>query len=163
MRNPHKQGNRPTSACAMARCIATAPKTAEERLYKRQPKNRRRAVSYVSTGLACLPRDTMSTHHYRRRAVIYVSTGLACLPRDPMSTHCYRRRAVIYVSTGLARLPRDTGAHTTTAEVRLYMLARSRLAYSVTPAHTPLPPKIIILVLYNRSSAVDYYSPTDPR
>ena len=138
MRNPHKQGNRPTSACAMARCIATAPKTAEERLYKRQPKNRRRAVSYVSTGLACLPRDTMSTHHYRRRAVIYVSTGLA-------------------------RLPRDTGAHTTTAEVRLYMLARSRLAYSVTPAHTPLPPKIIILVLYNRSSAVDYYSPTDPR
>ena len=33
MRNPHKQGNRPTSACAMARCIATAPKTAEERLY----------------------------------------------------------------------------------------------------------------------------------
>ena len=50
-----------------------------------------------------------------------------------------------------------------TAEVRLYMLARGRLAYSVTPAHTPLPPKIIILVLYNRSSAVDYYSPTDPR
>ena len=27
----------------------------------------------------------------RRRAVIYVSTGLACLPRDAMSAHCYRR------------------------------------------------------------------------
>lgn len=24
MRNPHKQENRPTSACAMARCIAIA-------------------------------------------------------------------------------------------------------------------------------------------
>ena len=45
------------------------PSTAEERLYKRDPgiaptarctaigENRRRAVSYVSTGLACLPRD----------------------------------------------------------------------------------------------------------
>ena len=56
----------------------------------------------------------------RRRAVIYVSTGLARLPRDPMSTHHYRRRAVIYVSTGLARLPRDTGGTRTTAEERLY-------------------------------------------
>ena len=27
----------------------------------------------------------------RRSAVVYVSTGLACLPRDVMSAHCYRR------------------------------------------------------------------------
>ena len=31
----------------------------------RHPKNRRRAVIYVSTGLACLPRDTMCAHIYR--------------------------------------------------------------------------------------------------
>ena len=33
-------------------------------------KNRRRAVSYVSTGLARLPRDTGGTRYYRRRAVV---------------------------------------------------------------------------------------------
>ena len=36
-------------------------------------KNRRRAVSYVSTGLACLPRDTNNIRNYRRRAVVYVT------------------------------------------------------------------------------------------
>ena len=40
----------------------------------RQPKNHRSAVVYVSTGLACLPRDAMSTRHYRRSAVVYVNT-----------------------------------------------------------------------------------------
>ena len=39
-------------------------------------KNRRRAVSYVSTGLACLPRDTNASPIYRRRAVVYVNTSL---------------------------------------------------------------------------------------
>ena len=33
-------------------------------------KNRRRAVLYVSTGLACLPRDTSGARNYRRRAVV---------------------------------------------------------------------------------------------
>ena len=33
-------------------------------------KNRRSAVSYVSTGLACLPRDTGGARNYRRRAVV---------------------------------------------------------------------------------------------
>uniref|UniRef100_UPI0040261DE6 hypothetical protein n=1 Tax=Candidatus Limisoma sp. TaxID=3076476 RepID=UPI0040261DE6 len=33
-------------------------------------KNRRRAVIYVSSGLACLPRDAMSAHRYRRSAVV---------------------------------------------------------------------------------------------
>ena len=32
--------------------------------------NRRRAVSYVSTGLARLPRDTGGARNYRRRAVV---------------------------------------------------------------------------------------------
>ena len=32
--------------------------------------NRRSAVSYVSTGLARLPRDTSGTRNYRRRAVV---------------------------------------------------------------------------------------------
>ena len=40
-------------------------------------KNRRRAVSYVSTGLACLPRDTNNIRNYRRRAVVYVTPRLA--------------------------------------------------------------------------------------
>ena len=87
--------NRPTSACANG-------------AVHRHPKNRRRAVIYVSMGLACLPRDAMSAHCYRRRAVVYVSSGLDRLPRDTMSAHCYRRRAVVYVSSGLDRLPRDT-------------------------------------------------------
>ena len=33
-------------------------------------KNRRRAVSYVSTGLACLPREANASPIYRRRAVV---------------------------------------------------------------------------------------------
>ena len=32
--------------------------------------NRRRAVSHVSTGLTCLPRDTGGMRNYRRRAVV---------------------------------------------------------------------------------------------
>ena len=96
MRNPHKQGNRPTSACA------------NSAVHRHRPKNRRRAVVYVSTGLDRLPRDPMSAHCYRRSAVVYVSSGLDRLPRDPMSAHCYRRSAVVYVSSGLDRLPRDT-------------------------------------------------------
>ena len=34
--------------------------------------NRRRAVSYVSTGLARLPRDTGGTRNYRRSAVVEI-------------------------------------------------------------------------------------------
>ena len=83
MRNPHKQENHPTSACANSAVHRHRRiQTAEVRLYKRQPKNRRRAVIYVSTGLACLPRDAMSAHRYRRSAVVYVSSGLDRLPRD---------------------------------------------------------------------------------
>ena len=33
---------------------------------------RRRAVSYVSTGLARLPRDTGGARNYRRRAVVEI-------------------------------------------------------------------------------------------
>ena len=46
--------------------------TAEERLQKDVAgrENRRRAVSHVSTGLACLPRDTGGMRNYRRRAVV---------------------------------------------------------------------------------------------
>ena len=50
-----------------------------------------------------------------------------------------------------------------TAEVRLYMLARGWLAYHVTPCAHTATAAIIVLVLYNRHSAVDYYSSTDPR
>ena len=46
--------------------------------------NRRSAVSYVSTGLACLPRDTGGTRNYRRRAVV----ERCCVEEN-------RRRAVV--------------------------------------------------------------------
>ena len=39
-------------------------------IHRHRRKNRRRAVSYVSTGLACLPRDTNASRIYRRRAVV---------------------------------------------------------------------------------------------
>ena len=43
-------------------------------------KNRRRAVSYVSTGLARLPRDTGGTRNYRRSAVVEICYTEACQP-----------------------------------------------------------------------------------
>ena len=40
-------------------------------------KNRRSAVSYVSTGLARLPRDTSGTRNYRRRVVVEMPRTIA--------------------------------------------------------------------------------------
>ena len=54
--HPHRKNRHHHPIVPMARC----------------EKNRRRAVSHVSTGLACLPRDTNASHIYRRRAVVYV-------------------------------------------------------------------------------------------
>ena len=48
-------------------------------------KNRRRAVSYVSTGLVRLPRDTDGTRNYRRRAVV-----------EMPSPHRHRRGATAF-------------------------------------------------------------------
>ena len=53
-------------------------------------KNRRRAVSYASTGLARLPRDTSGTRNYRRRAVVEIPSphrhrrGATALFRNPV-------------------------------------------------------------------------------
>ena len=60
-------------------------------------KNRRRAVSYVSTGLACLPRDTNASPIYRRRAVVETSSlGLHPLvaERRHSSVTRYAKRSV---------------------------------------------------------------------
>ena len=46
--------------------------------------NRRRAVSYVSTGLARLPRDTGGTRNYRRRAVV----ERCCAEEKPPKSGC---------------------------------------------------------------------------
>ena len=52
--------------------------------------NRRRAVVYVSTGLARLPRDTDGTRNYRRRAVVEIPSphrhrrGATALFRNPV-------------------------------------------------------------------------------
>ena len=53
-------------------------------------KNRRRAVSYASTGLARLPRDTGGARNYRRRAVVEIPSphrhrrGATALFRNPV-------------------------------------------------------------------------------
>ena len=95
------------------------------------PKNRRRAVIYVSTGLACLPRDAMCAHRYRRNYS----------PRfiQPPFGGCLRLLIAIaphrYAPTApCIAIPK-------TAEERLYMLARGWLAYPVTSTHSQLPPK----------------------
>ena len=77
-------------------------KTAEERIapsaqYIAKAKNRRRAVSYVSTGLARLPRDTNASPIYRRRAVVETSfLGLHSLvaERRHSSVTRYAKRSV---------------------------------------------------------------------
>ena len=63
----------------------------------RHGENRRRAVSYVSTGLACLPRDTNASPIYRRRAVVETSSlGLHSLvaERRHSSVTRYAKRSV---------------------------------------------------------------------
>ena len=124
-------------------------------------KNRRRAVLYVSTGLARLPRDTNASPNYRRRAVVYV------IPR--LANNLYNRSSAVDSSfhnqpqvgkptwgynypTALRRLPpskkppiiirlRRWRNAEKTAEERFHTLARGWLAYPVTPSHSHLPPK----------------------
>ena len=110
-------------------------------------KNRRRAVSYVSTGLARLPRDTGGTRNYRRRAVV-----------EMPSPHRHRRGA-----TALFRNPVRGAKRMRAGILRILLISRA--------GGTPLPmagrltqlAKIIFRDLYNRSSAVDSSSATDPR
>ena len=66
-------------------------------IHRHRRKNRRRAVSYVSTGLACLPRDTNASPIYRRRAVVETSSlGLHSLvaERRHSSVTRYAKRSV---------------------------------------------------------------------
>ena len=53
-------------------------------IHRHRRKNRRRAVSYVSTGLACLPRDNNASPIYRRRAVVQTSSHRFASPRDAL-------------------------------------------------------------------------------
>ncbi len=109
-------------------------------------KNRRRAVSYVSTGLACLPRDTGGARYYRRRAVVEIP-----------SPHRHRRGA-----TALFRNP-VRGAKRMRAGI-LHILPLSRAGGTPLPMAGRLTQlaKIYSLDLYNRSLAVDSSSATDP-
>ena len=104
-----------------------------------QRENRRRAVLYVSTGLACLPRDTGGTRNYRRSAVV-----------EMPSPHRHRRGA-----TALFRNPVRGAKRMRAGILRILPISRA--------GGTPLPmagrltqlAKIIFRDLYNRSSAVD--------
>ena len=128
-------------------------------------KNRRRAVSYVSTGLACLPRDT-NARTTTAEERLYMS------PLD-LPTNLYNRSSAVDSSfynqpqvgkptwgynypTVLRRLPptsarcektaiiirlRQWRDAKKTAEERFNMLARGWLAYPVTSIHSHLPPK----------------------
>ena len=110
--------------------------------------NRRRAVSYVSTGLACLPRDANASPIYRRRAVVETSSlGLHSLvaERRHSSVTRYAKRSVACRDSPRhqplraggtplphhRRLPHHIVRHHhliaptgETAEERFYMLAR---------------------------------------
>ena len=109
--------------------------------------NRRSAVLYVSTGLARLPRDTSGTRNYRRSAVV-----------EMPSPHRHRRGA-----TALFRNPVRGAKRMRAGFLRILPISRA--------GGTPLPmagrltqlAKIIFRDLYNRSSAVDSSSATDPR
>ena len=117
--------------------------------------NRRRAVIYVSSGLAGLPRDAMCAHRYRRNynpCFIQPLFGgrLLFLDRPQVGKPTW---GYDYTTAfgGCLRLliaiakKRPTSACTNstmhrrmkTAEERLYMLARGWLAYPVTPMRTP--------------------------
>ena len=118
----------------------TPKKTPKSGFIIRQPKNHRSAVVYVSTGLACLPRDAMSTHHYRRNynsCFIQPLFGgrLLLLDRPQVGKPTWGYD----YTTALRRLPSPSPSKT--AEERLYMLARGWLAYPVTSTHSQLPPK----------------------
>ena len=66
-------------------------------IHRHRRKNRRRAVSYVSTGLARLPRDANTSTIYRRRAVVETSSlGLHSLvaERRHSSVTRYAKRSV---------------------------------------------------------------------
>ena len=120
--------------------------------------NRRRAVIYVSTGLACLPRDTMCAHIYRlnynprfiqplfggrllfldRPQVGKPTWGhdyTTVLRRLPSPSDCHRHRKnrpTSACANGAVHRHRKK-----TAEERFHMLARGWLAYPVTPMRTP--------------------------
>ncbi len=125
-------------------------------------KNRRRAVSYVSTGLACLPRDTNNIRNYRRRAVVYVTPRPAnnlynrssavdsSFHNQPqgrqanLGLQLYNRPSA--VASPIKKTPIIIGLRQRrnakkNAEERFNTLARGWLAYPVTPTHAHLPPK----------------------
>ena len=102
--------------------------------------NRRRAVIYVSTGLACLPRDTMCAHRYRRNyspCFIQLLFGgrLLFLDRPQVGKPTWGYD----YTTAIRRLPPPSPSKT--AEERFHTLARGWLAYPVTSTHSQLPPK----------------------
>ena len=140
MRNPHKQENRPTSARAMARCIATAPKTAEERLYTlargwlAYPVTPGAHIATAEVRLYMLARGWLaypvtSTHHpstaeerlYKRHPGM---RQRRITPRNPIRTTRQRR------------------AHGASAGHHLYALRRcapTPTAQAVTPSVNPRP------------------------
>ena len=124
--------------------------------------NRRRAVSYVSTGLACLPRDANASPIYRRRAVVYViprfannfynrSSAVDSLLLQPtpgrqanLGLHLSNRPSAVaspIKKPALINGLRQRRNAEKTAEERFHMLARGWLAYPVTSMHSQLPPK----------------------
>ena len=90
--------NRPPTPSAVASHIVRHHhRIAPTAQYTAIGRNRRRAVSYVSTGLACLPRDTNASPIYRRRAVVETSSlGLHSLvaERRHSSVTRYAKRSV---------------------------------------------------------------------
>ena len=125
-------------------------------------KNRRRAVASV-IGLR-QRRSAMHRHgENRRRAVSYVSTGLACLPRDANASPIYRRRAVVETSSlGLHSLVAERRHSSVTRYAKRSVACRDsprhqplRAGGTPLPHHRPFPhpSSAIIIGLSHRRNA----------
>ena len=97
--------------------------------------------------MACLPRDTSGTRNYRRRAVV-----------EMPSPHRHRRGA-----TALFRNPVRGAKRMRAGILRILQISRAGGTPPPMAGRLTQLAKIYSLDLYNRSSAVDSSSATDPR
>ena len=93
----------------------------------------------LARGWLAYPVTPMRTHHYRRRAVVYVSTGLACLPRDIDAFATTAEERLYTLARGWLAYPVTPCAHTATAEERLYKHTEANALQTGTPPTPKFP------------------------
>ena len=120
--------------------------------HRHRRKNRRRAVSHVSTGLARLPRDANASPIYRRRAVVETtSPGLHSLvaERRHSSVTRYAKRSVAC---------RDSPRHQTLRAGGTPLPRHRRLPHPIVRHHHRITPPGAMYHKKNRRRAVSYVS-----